>query len=431
MNFLQMIKNKQTIHFIGIGGIGVSGLGFIYLKQGHYVQGSDLIESEITYELKKKGAKIFIGHNEKNINKNINLVIYSEAVPDDNPELQKARELGIKCLSGAQALGEFSKNYFLIAVSGMHGKTTTASMIAQIMEKAGLDPTFIIGTKSGWRLGKSKYLILEADDYKAKFLNYNPNILVLTNIEQEHMDYFKNLDHILGVFQKYIKQVQDLIIFNKHDKNIAKIIGSAKCKTIAYNLSKAKIASSAYNAVRHMDIGVPGIHNQYNAAAALATAHSLNINDKTSLQALKQYKGVWRRFEEQELKIKNFKLKIIHDYAHHPTEIQATLQAAREKYPNKKIIAIFQPHQYERTRILFNDFAKSFDMADRTIITDVYSVAGREKILEPKGKDLAKATLNAEYVPFKNLSNFIKKISQPEQVILLLGAGNIFNIKII
>jgi len=423
-----MQKNNQLIHFIGIGGIGVSGLAFIYLKQGHSVQGSDLEKSAITQELAKQGARVFIGqHQKSNIKNQISkiqiknkkypdLVIYSEAVPDDNPELQDAKKLGIKCLSGAEALGEFSENYFLIAVSGMHGKTTTASMIAQIMIAAGQNPTFIIGTKPGWRLGKSKYLIIEADDYKAKFLNYHPNILVLTNIEEEHLDYFKNLDHILEVFQQYLKQVQNLIIYNKQDKNILKIINAAKCRVKPY-------------ALQNIDIGVPGIHNQHNAVAALTLANALNIDNKITLQALKQYHGVWRRFEEHELKIKNFKLKIIHDYAHHPTEIKAVLQAACEKYKNKKIIAVFQPHQYQRTRILFNDFTKSFDRADQVIITDIYSVAGREKNMTPTGQDLSKATANSKYIPLKKLAEYIKKIAQPNQVILIMGAGDVYNIK--
>ena len=217
-----------------------------------------------------------------------------------------------------------------------------------------------------------------------------------------------------------------MIIYNKKDKNVLKIINAVKCKTIAYDTS------------HHINLGVPGYHNQQNASATLELARVLKIPDKIALKALSEYKGVWRRFQ------KRYEINgtiIIDDYAHHPTEIQATLQGAKEKYPDQKIIAIFQPHQYERTRILFDDFTKSFGLADQVIITDVYSVAGREKILEPKGKDLAKATPNARYVAFQDLPAFIsklvfsqsskiKKIAQPGQIILLLGAGDIYNIKI-
>lgn len=443
------MRNKQIIHFIGIGGIGVSGLASIYLEKGYFVQGSDLEDSEITKALRDQGARVFIGHDKENLivsttdkqcssrgssaqncgllrdyfarqrrtrnDTRLDLVIYSEAVPDDNPELLEAKKLNIKCLSNAEALSQFAKNFFTIAVSGMHGKTTTSSMIAQVMIKAGLDPTFIIGTKPGWRFGKSKFLIIEADDYKEKFLNYYPNILVLTNIEEEHLDYFKNLDHILEIFQKYVKQVQDLIIYNKQDKNILKIIGSAKCKTIAYNT------------LRNIKLGVPGTHNQSNASATLELARALKINDKITMQALEEYKGVWRRFEQRCILQGAI---VIDDYAHHPTEIKATLQAAREKYPHKKIIAIFQPHHYQRTRILFNDFTKSFDGADCVIITDVYSVAGREKDMTPTGRDLANATQGAEYVPLQKLSNWIKKTAKAGQVILIIGAGDIYNIKL-
>ncbi|MFH0740083.1 MAG: Mur ligase domain-containing protein [bacterium] len=224
----------MRIHFIGIGGIGISATACIYKQKGWVVSGSDEERSEITDSLKQMGIKVFIGHKASNLPAKADLVVYSEAVPKTNPELQQAKKLKIKCLSGAQALGDLAKDYFLIAVSGMHGKSTTASMIAQILIKAKLDPTFIIGTKPGNRLGKSKYLIIEADDYKAKFLNYYPDILVLTNIDEEHMDFFQNLNHIFKVFLQYIGQVKNCVIANRDNKNIVKVL--EKCKVQSYFL---------------------------------------------------------------------------------------------------------------------------------------------------------------------------------------------------
>ena len=389
--FLRMRK----IHFIGIGGIGISNIAFIYLKKGWQVFGSDLRESEITRTLKKQGAKIFIGHGFKNLKKP-DLVIYSEAIPANNPELQKAKKLSLECLSGSQAISRLSKGYFIIAVAGMHGKTTTASMIAQILIKAGFDPSFIIGKKDGWRCGKSKYLIIEADEYKDKFLNYYPDIAVITNIEAEHMDYFKNLENIKKSFCKFASQSKKVIKHKKHN----------------------------------LKLRIPGKHNLYNACLAFEAAKALKIKDSVIKKALFEYKGSWRRFE---IKGRYNQAIIIDDYAHHPTEIQATLQAAREKYPKKQIIAVFQPHQYQRLNLLFNDFAKSFSQADQVIVTDVYSVAGRDSVrngFKPflTSQDLAKAIKNAQYIKFNKLSGFIKKISRANQVILMLGAGDIIQI---
>ncbi|MFH1392380.1 MAG: UDP-N-acetylmuramate--L-alanine ligase [bacterium] len=388
-------QDMQKIHFIGIGGVGLSNIAFFYLKKNIQVFGSDLQKSEITQELKRQGAKIFIGHQAVNLKKS-DLVIYSEAIPENNPELQKAKKLNIKCLSGGQAISELSKNYFTIAVSGMHGKTTTCSMIAQILLKAGLDPSYVIGKKNGWRLGKSKYLIIEADEYKDKFLNYYPDIALITNVESEHLDYFKNIANIKKSFKQFASQAKKIIKYKKHN----------------------------------IKLQIPGKHNRYNACLAFETAKALGIKNAIIKKALFDYKGSWRRFEEKKLIINNYALIIIHDYAHHPSEIKATLQAAREKYPRKKIIAIFQPHQYQRLNLLFNDFAKSFNQADKTIITDVYKVPGREEKIQKTGQDLAMAIKNAKYIKLDKLADFIKKIAKPNQVILLMGAGDIYNIKL-
>lgn len=430
----------MKVHFIGIGGIGISGIARIYKQKGWEVSGSDEEQTEITKNLKEAGIKVLIGHKPQNIPTSTILIIYSEAVPKSNPELKQAKVLKIKVLSGAEALGELSKEYFLIAISGMHGKSTTASMVGAILLKAKLDPTFIIGVKNGWRLGKSKYLILEADDYQAKFLNYHPDILILTNIEEEHLDWFKNFQRIKEVFQKYINQVKGHIIVNKDDKNTMEILSLAlpplaiRKKTTTYSL-KDKEAILLNNILK-----VPGKHNVSNALAALKAVRILGINDEVSYKAISEFKGAWRRFEESDLKIKNQKLRVISDYAHHPTEIAATFQALKEKYSKKRIWVVFQPHQYQRTFYLFNRFVEIFQRAkkefgiEKIIITDIYSVKGRESQSIRKktnSQKLVKTIEREEVEYFKQnlLEQYIKKNASKIDVLVIMGAGDIYKLK--
>lgn len=237
------MRAKKKIHFIGIGGIGVSGLAGYYLSKGFQVSGSDLDKSAITESLEKQGAKIFYGpHKAANLRLGVDLVVYTSAATPNNTELKKAKKLGIKTQTYPQALGDLTKKMFAIAVSGMHGKSTTTAMLSLVLEKAGFDPTVIVGTKIrewgnlNYRVGKSKYLVIEADEYKAAFLNYWPKILVLTNIEEEHLDYYKDLKHIMSVFKKYVSRLgkDRVLVGNKNDANVVKIIQSAKCRIILY-----------------------------------------------------------------------------------------------------------------------------------------------------------------------------------------------------
>lgn len=455
----------MKIHFIGIGGIGVSGLASIYKKIGHEIQGSDIEESETTEEIRQQGMKVFIGHKKENLKRKIDLVVYSEAVPLNNVELREAKRLGIKCLSGAQALGELSQGYFTIAVSGMHGKSTTASMIAQILIGAGLDPTFIIGTKPGWRVGKGSamanlsdrqnYLIIEADDFQAKFLNYHPNLLVLTNIEEEHMDYFKNLHHILRVFKRYVLQVKNYIIANSDDEGVMKVLKKIKSKSprrspsLSLGTLRGKQKSKpdepkiTFYSLKDREakwleknLQVPGKHNISNALAALQAARALGIKDNISLKALSDYKGVWRRFERESLVVSGHKLEIISDYAHHPTEIQATLKAAKEQFPKEKIWVVFQPHQYQRTFYLFQKFVNVFkkNRFTQLVITDIYSVKGRESSLVKKrvnARKLVEAIGRpwVTYVPELKLVTYIKERVKEANVLVIMGAGNIYKLK--
>lgn len=434
------MRKINKIYFVGIGGIGTSALAGFYLNKGVEVLGSDLVYSEIIEVLEKIGAKIFIKHLAKNLPKDAHLVIYSPAVKPDNSEIKKARKLGIKVQNYPQALGELTKEHFTIAVSGTHGKSTTASMIALLLTEAGLDPTAIIGTKlkefegNNFRAGKGKYLVIEADEWQASFLNYWPKIIVLTNIEAEHLDYYKDLGHILRTYREYIGRLpkKGVLVVNGDDKNISKLqIPDAK-----FQIQKFSLKQKEAKRLREI-IKVPGKHNIYNALAALAVARALKIPDKLSFKTLSEYRGAWRRFEIKKGSLGNKKFIIISDYAHHPTEIKATLEAAQEKFSDRRIWCIFQPHQYQRTFYLFDDFVKVFSRAlqhlNKLIITDIYDVAGREEGEIKKkinSRKLIKKIDNARaiYLSKGRIKNYLEKNLKKGEVVIIMGAGDIYKL---
>jgi len=453
------MKKVNKVHFVGIGGIGVSALAKYYLTKGWRVSGSDLVSSEITEDLKEKGAKLLIGkHRPHCLNskfKQVDLVIFSPAIQQDNPELKEARKLGIKCQSYPEALGELTKEYFTIAVTGTHGKSTTASMLGLLLTKAGLDPTVIVGTKlkefgdstrstnsgltlnyiegSNCRVGKSKYLVIEADEHFASFLNYWPRVIVLTRLEADHLDYFKNFKNYLSAFRKFVSHLpkEGILVANKDDKNIKRITSGKKQEARIVDYSLKQLEAKKLRKV----LKVPGEHNVSNALAALKVARILKIPDKVSFKALSEYKGSWRRFEEKTIKLNAKNYKLINDYGHHPTEIKATLQAAREKYPKKKIWLVYQPHQYQRTYYLFKDFVRVFRGApvDKIIITDIYDVAGRENKKIKKRVNSRKLVetidkVNTIYLPKKEIIPYLKKNLQGGEVIIIMGAGDIYEI---
>lgn len=422
----------MKIYFIGIGGIGVSALAQYYLSQGEEVYGSDVSASEIINLLKARGAKIKIGSQIKeNIEANYDLVIYSPAVKESNPELAEAKTRGLKCLSYPQALGELTKNHFTIAISGTHGKSTTTAMIALILIKAGLDPTVIVGTRlkefgdSNFRLGHSKYLVIEACEHEASFLNYWPQIGVILNIEEDHLDYYKTLDNIEKAFNEFANHIpkEGIIIKNKN----ASI--NAQAKIINFS---AEDWPTEFQKIKSL-MKIPGEYNVLNGLAALLTARQLNIPDEVSLSALSEYTGAWRRFSIVELP--NY--TIIDDYAHHPTEIEATIKAAREKYPAKKILCVFQPHQYQRTQFLWDEFIETFQKSlqekwiDKLILIDIYDVAGRE------GGDIKKSYnskimaekigLGCEYI---NNKNSLEKYFEGFDIVIMMGAGDVYNLSL-
>jgi len=422
----------MKIHLIGIGGIGVSALAQYYLAKGHEVSGSDLVASEITDFVKQKGVKVIIGNSAENISSDINLVVHSPAVKADNPEYKKAKELVIKTQSYPEALGDLTKEFYTIAVAGAHGKSTTTAMIALALTKAGLDPTVIVGTKlkefggSNFRAGKSKFLVIEACEYDSSFMHYLPKIIVVTNIDKEHLDYFKTFANVKKAFKDFIVRLPDdgFLLFNRDDKYAPKL-GKVKFKTVGYSL-KQKDASKVRKILK-----VPGSHNVLHGVTVLQIGKILGIPENIILKSLSEFRGTWRRFEI----VKEGKLTVISDYAHHPNEIMATLKAAREKYKKNKIWCVFQPHQHQRTYYLFIDFVKVFRNApaDEIVITDIYDVAGRETkaINEEVSAQKLVEKINrtsVEYIPLCDIEARIKKEIKPGDVLIIMGAGDVYKL---
>ncbi|MDP3800024.1 MAG: Mur ligase domain-containing protein [bacterium] len=427
------------VHFIGIGGIGTSSLAQYHLATGWQVSGSDAVKSEITDDLKKRGVRILI--SPKNINlKNVSLVIHSVAIKLDHPELLEAKKLGIKTQLYSEAVGELTKKYFTIAVSGSHGKSTTTALIGLILKEAGLDPTIIVGTKlkeldgTNFLLGKSEYLVLEADEYVRSFHNYFPKIAVLTNIDKEHLDIYKNLNGVLAGFKKYLNNVEvdGWVVANKEDNNIKKVLD--------YKFRFPTSSIVWYGKGKHKLV-IPGIHNQFNAEAAWQAVKLLGVKKTVADKVFHTYQGAWRRLEKLDVKkssptsprlrgaskLRDSSCEIYSDYAHHPTEIKATLQALKEKYPKKKLVCVFQPHQQDRLNRLFKDFVTAFDVADKTILYPLYKVKGRDTVGRTSA-DLVRAIKkdNVFYAEdFKNVLNFLSADFDSDSVIVFMSAGDL------
>jgi len=389
-----MSYSHKRVHFIGIGGIGMSALARWFLAQNWLVTGSDAIKSSITQELAKDGIKIKIGHKKTNLSQNTDLVVHTSAIPGDNPELQLAISRGIKIEKYAEALGNLTKQYKTIAIAGSHGKSSTTAIVASILIKAGMDPTVIIGTKlNGWnfRAGQSKWLVIEADEYKGAFWHYHPHSAIITNIDFEHVDFYKNLTAVKASFRKFINAIskEGCVILNGDNENSMSLVPHLKQKNILLFSQKNKNTIAKIRRV----IKVPGKHNIMNALSAWQIAKTLGVKDSLIEKALSEYKGVWRRIEYKGKTING--IKLFDDYAHHPTEIRATLQALREKFPNKKIAVCFQPHQQRRLTSLYQDFVTSWNDADYIVLTDTYNPKGRDESSKNKNAESLVKDINA------------------------------------
>ncbi|HUZ92827.1 MAG TPA: UDP-N-acetylmuramate--L-alanine ligase [Candidatus Paceibacterota bacterium] len=439
-------EKVPRVHLIGIGGIGMSALARYFKSRKWAVSGSDLVESRITRELRKEGISVKIGHAKGNIGPKTSFLVYNRAISRDNPELLRARKLGIPALPYAKVLGDITKRYATIAITGSHGKSTTTALAGLILANAGLDPTVLVGTElkefggKNIRIGKSAHMVLEADDFGKAFLDYSPAIAVITNIDREHFDTYPTLAAAKKAFFKFLSRVKNggVFILNKDDKNLfslkTQIDKMAKVKNI-YALWHSNHGNTAKK-IRRI-IKIPGEHNISNAIAAYKAGRMLGVPHKKILEAISKYRGAWRRFEFRgDLKIENRKLKIYDDYAHHPTEIKATLAAFRATFPKSKIICVFQPHQARRLKALFKEFQSAFGSADIALIMPVYGVAGRDEAVGRYDSASLVRAMQKRY-PKKpifylrdpeNLKKALKTLLSPADrvpVIVMMGAGDI------
>ena len=435
-----VLLGAKTLYFIGIGGIGISAVARMFLLEGKKVSGSDVAESEVTEGLRKAGAKIFIGQRAENVPADCDLVIYTIAVPPDNLEFAEAKRRGIPMMSYPEALGEISRYKFTIAVSGTHGKTTTTAMIAKILVDAELDPTVIVGSfinlcaksvdirclqicrhlmsteRTNFISGRGKFFVVEACEYRRSFLHLSPRVLVLTNIDADHLDYYKDMNDIISAFNELATKVpkSGFVVTDAKNRNIKLAL-----KNVQSKISNYKQQTTFYR------LKIPGRHNILNAQAALAVAKILGIDEKSAIRSLENFAGTWRRFEYRG-KAKNGAL-VYDDYGHHPTEIKATLSGARELFPKQKIIVVFQPHLYSRTKQHLRGFVTVLRKANSMILLPIYPAReedpgniSSQMIVDGVKKGGGDAHVAAT---FDEAAKLAVKLSAHGDIIITLGAG--------
>lgn len=453
MYTLDFSNPNQNIHFIGIGGISMSALAEILKQAGFQISGSDMRLSALTNKLSKMGITIHEGHDSKNI-QTADVVVYTAAVKADNPEFAAAKQNNLPMLDRAELLGQIMDNYeYSIAVAGTHGKTTTTSMVSHILLEAEVNPTIHVGGEldaigGNVLVGENKYFITEACEYADSFLKFSPFVGIILNIEADHLDYFKDLNHILSSFLGFTKRIDErgYLVINIDEAPLSYFKGALNCNILTYSLSNGEADFTAQNItyskqgyasfqvihrgtmLGEITLSVPGIHNVSNALSAIAAATALGIPFAPIQKGLLQFRGTHRRFEYKGT-IKG--MTVVDDYAHHPTEIKATLQAAKN-YPHKKVWCIFQPHTYSRTKSLLQEFSTAFTHAHEVIITDIY--AAREK--DPKdihSKDLTEAikkyNKNTRYISsFEDIVKYLLKNGKDGDLLITMGAGDVLKI---
>ncbi len=442
----------RHIHFVGIGGAGMNGLAEIMLNLGFRVSGSDLIESAVTRHLAELGAEITYSHESGNI-KNSDVVVFSAAVPNDNPELAEARKNKIPVIKRSEMLAELMRLKYSLCVAGTHGKTTTTSMVGQILTSGGLDPTIVVGgkvksLKSHVRLGSGDYIVAEADEFDRSFLKMMPTIAVITTLEHEHRDVYPDIISLKEAFIEFLSKIPfyGFVAACIDDKAVQEILPNIERRTITYGLhedaeyrpcdiqhnhfTSSFMVEHKGTSLGYFTVNVPGIHNIKNALAAIVTAIELDIPLEQIRESIKEFGGVFRRFE---LKDEIDNVMIIDDYAHHPTEVKASLDAAKTGWKDHRIISIFQPHLYSRTRDFCDLFGKSFADADIAIITDIYP-AREAPIPGISGELIAQKAKEAghpdvRYIPDKkDVIEQSAEMSRPGDIIMTLGAGDVWDI---
>ena len=447
-----MYLKKYHIHFVGIGGIGMSGIAELLLNLGYKVSGSDLQTSEITERLKGLGGIIFAGHGADQIS-GADVVVTSSAVGRENPEVLAAGRISIPVIPRAEMLAELMRLKYSVAIAGAHGKTTTTSMVASVLAQGGLDPTVVIGGKlksigSNAVLGKGDFIVAEADESDGSFLKYSPAIAVVTNIDREHLDYYQDLETIKAVFLDFIDRIPfyGLAILCLDNESIQDLIPKIKKRYITYGMSsqadfqirdvefeKRRSCFSVYrqgHKLGRFTLNLPGIHNVYNATASIATGVELDVPLDAIESALQTLEGVQRRLE---IKGEMNGITVVDDYGHHPTEIKTTLHAIEECWPDNRKIIVFQPHRYTRTRALFDDFTRSFYQSDILLVLPIYA-AGEQKIEGVTGRRLCediKAHGHKEVIYSEGQEDavtYLKENLKPGDVLLTLGAGDVWKV---
>ncbi len=448
------IKKYKKIHMLGIGGVSMSGIAAILKNWGFLVTGSDWTKSEITNKLVELGIKVTIGHNIPDV-ENSDIVVYSAAIKDDDPEMIRAKELNIPTVERADFLGELTRSYRdTICISGTHGKTTTTSMISLCFLEALKDPSIQVGAflnpiDGNYKVGNSEYFIIEACEYVESFLKFSPKSEIILNIDNDHLDYFKNFENIKNAFIKYVKLLptDGLLVLNGDDSTCLELSNYTKSRVITYGITNKNVDFSAKNIIFDTDgfasfdvfhkekllsnikLSVPGIHNISNALATISLCYTYGIDISYIKIALSKFTGAHRRFEYKG-KIDK-KASVYDDYGHHPTEIMATLNALKNKKYNESWV-IFQPHTYSRTKNLLNDFADALINFDNIIILDIYAAREKNtygitsKDLVEKIKFLGK---DAKYIPdFEECTNFVKNNIKQDDIVITLGAGTVTQI---
>jgi len=437
---------------VGIAGAGMSNIATILAQKGYRVSGSDLQSNSITSKLEKLGIEIYKGHSPSNLQEGVDLLVISSAIPQENCEVKLARERNIPILKRGQMLANIVNSCKAIAVAGAHGKTTTTSMLYTILENCNLDPTFILGGEMqgnnlGAKLGGGEYAIVEADESDASFLALKPYIAVVTNIEDDHLDFYKSLENLQKAFKLFVDEVkpEGFALIYGGDNTVTNIRSETRSRVITYgdtpecdyyiqNWQIKDMGSQFYVYRQGEELGlvvlpIPGKHNSLNALAALAVAYEIGLDFEAASRALQKFKGAKRRFE---LIGQVGNVKIIDDYAHHPTEIRATIAAARDCHPEGRIITVFQPHRFSRTKMLGQQLGEALVGVDKAIITDIYS-AGEKPInglsAEIVYEAAKKAGCNAEYLPtFVAIEDYLLNYVKNNDLVITMGAGDIWKL---
>ncbi len=452
---ISRMRRIHCVHFVGIGGSGMSGIAEVMLSLGYRVQGSDLRANKQTQRLQTQGATVFIGHAADNI-RDADAIVVSSAVDDTNPEVAAAREQMMPVVQRAEMLAELMRFRYSIAVAGTHGKTTTTSLIASVLAEGGLDPTFVIGGRlksadANARLGQGEYLVAEADESDASFVHLKPMLAVVTNIDADHMStYDGDIEQLRTGFVDFLHNLPfyGLAVVCGDDAGVSEIIGRIGRSIVTYGLAddvdvradniEFDATITRFDVIRsdnktplHISLQLPGLHNVRNALAAIAVAEELQVGDAAVIKALQEFEGIDRRFQNLgEIHTKTGKVLMIDDYGHHPTEIAATIAAARSGWPHRRLVLVFQPHRYSRTRDLMDDFAQVLSDTDVLILLDVYA-AGETPIAGADGRAIARAvrsrgSLEPVFVEtLDELNPVLEDLLVEGDLLLTMGAGDI------